>query len=163
MAWNKIRTILGIAERAHWLYTLLPTSILSLAAGVMGYLQGLPWMYIYIGVVAVFVLILEVRHRLHSFTDEEKAKREAFFSVCANTYMITEGYVGNREPFYYALNQARILFQEDDEVTRVYEKLVKEPGHEQILIPELIVAMGKAAAINVNEEHLKRPLGPGRN
>lgn len=158
----KWKNFISNSELGRWLHTLFAPCMGSLVTGLLGYLQNIPWIWIFLGVLGAFVLVFEIRYRMQSFTDKEKVKLEAFLDLYASLYVTPTEYEGDKSPYFNALNKARAIFQESEEVTSIYNKLIHNPGHEGVVIPELIAAMGKEVSIDVNLEQVKRPIGPYR-
>ena len=154
---EKMNKVVTAVERLHWIWSLVPSSGVALVTGWLGYLGDLPLMYIWVAMVVTFAFVIWMMHWLQTPTGKEKEKRDAFFLVCAELFRLTKNFNGNINPIYSALNHARVVFHEDEEVRSAFSRLTEDEGHDSVLIPDIIEAMGRAVSIKVDKKILGVP------
>ena len=153
---KKISRFIATAEWLHWLWKFIPAPVASMITGYLGYVQDLPWMYIWLGILLAFCLLLYIQARIQTPTGLKKEKREVVLELCGKLYLM----VGvNHDSNQYAdlLNKAQFLFSEDEEIQRLFNDLKDKPGKNDVLIPRLLSEMGKIVDLKIDERSVERP------
>lgn len=153
--------IISFLERLHWGWGLLLSFGGSLVTALLGELGKIPLMWIWVAMLIAFAACISAWHHIRTPSGKKKAKRDAVFNVCGETFRLTETFKGDKTPFFVALNQACAVFGDDDEVQKVLKRLKEQQGHEQLLLPDLIETMAKAANVKIQREHIKIPFTSG--
>lgn len=130
---------------------------------VLGYMEAFPLMSIWLSGLGAFALIVWTRHWLYTPTGRDREKRDAFYSVCSETFRITENFDGSKDSFFAALNRARVSFSDDEDVQKVFARLRNQPGNDGVIIPELIQEMGRVVKIKVDRDHFGTAYSPTRS
>lgn len=130
---------------------------------VIGRAEKIPWFFVWIGFWIVLAMALQARHCMKTPTGENKEKRDAFLSVMGESFRITENYSGDKAPFFHALAQAQVVFRNDENVNKTFSQIRNNPGHDSVLLPELLVAMGNSCGIKVETSDFKTFFAPNQN
>ncbi len=134
----------------------------SLMTGIFGWIHEIPLMYIWVGMIIVFAYTLQVWHWLKTPSKEKQARLDAFHAVYAESFRITYGFQGDLNPFFNAMNRAKLIFFDDKEVQDAFVRF-KEEGKSDVKLMyliKIIQKMGSAVGVNITEEQILNPIAP---
>ena len=127
---------------------------------VLGVIGEIPLMWIWVAVLVAFAACINAWHQIRTPTGKKKEKRNAVYKLCAETFRLTDSFTGDKDPFFHALNHASAVFGDNESVQKAFSRLREEPGHESVLVPDLVEEMGNAVGIKINKTNISTPFTP---
>lgn len=130
--------------------------------GILGWLGDLPLMYVWVAMIIAFAYTLQVWRWFKTPSKEKQARLDAFHAVYAESFRITYGFQGDLNPFFNAMNRAKLIFFDDKEVQDAFVRF-KEEGKSDVklmYLVDIIQKMGSAININITKEQIINQMAP---
>lgn len=135
----------------------------SIVTGALGWISNLPLMWIWVGMIVVFAYTLQAWHWVKTPSKDKQAKLDAFHSVCAESFRLTPGFQGSLDPFFEAINHAKLVFHKDTEVQEAFSNFKSagsKPDTKLLYLVDIIQKMGSSINIDISKEQIISPMAP---
>jgi len=110
------------AITAEAIATLVVALINSIGTALMGWLSGLPIMYIWLGSLLAFCLFLYIKRSFQTPVGLKKEQREVVLDLCGKLYLMV-GHNQDSNQYADLLNKAQFLFSENEEIQRLFKDI----------------------------------------